>query len=413
MNGSFPDLSAWLQGVLYLSLGLLAIPALVPALYLLRLTWNSATPARLSNASRSVADTKWRFDIIVPAHDEATGIAEVVKSLQRLDWPREAFRILVVADNCSDMTAANASKAGACVLERHHPELRGKGHALQFGFDYCLSHAGAQAFVVVDADSRVSRNLLRAFAERLASGSEVAQVYHGVLHPNHDSRHRLMAIAYSAFHRIRSRGRERLGLSCGIRGNGWCITRRTLQQVPYSAHGLAEDIEYGLKLGMAGVRVEYIDEAQVFSSMATDAIGIVSQRHRWEEGRSSLPRLFTLPLLSPWPHSTRALRRDLGIDLLVPPLATIALAVGLLVAVGATARWALPGSPAPAVFLAFGMAAGLALSVHVVRAWQLSGTGKRGLLELALAPRFALWKLALRFRPKGAAGWVRTRRLTR
>jgi glycosyltransferase involved in cell wall biosynthesis len=410
MNSEWTDPTVWLQALLVAALVLLAIPALLAPLYLFWLTLFSRRSPPTTQPSGLGKDL--RFDIIVPAHDEAASIAGVVENLLDVDWPKDQFRVLVVADNCQDATATKARQAGARVIERNDPQSRGKGYALQLGFGISLAQRYADAIVVVDADSRASRNLLRAFAAALSGGATVAQAFHGVLHPNQNRRNRLMAIAYSAFHKVRSRGRERLALSCGIRGNGWCISRHTLQAVVYEAHGLAEDIEYGLRLGIAGVRVTYVDDAQVLSSMDTDLAGVASQRNRWEQGRSALPGIFARSLLSPFPGRTRALRRDLGVDLLVPPLATIGLSLVLLTLVGVAADRALPNSIFPTVFLSLGAVSSLALLLHIGRAWQLSGTGRRGLLDLAAAPRFALWKLALRFRPARDTSWVRTHRTT-
>ena len=409
MNLVASDPVTWLHWTLYLAMALLAVPSVFASGYLLWLTLFS----RMREAPQTIPDagTKLRFDIIVPAHDEEAGIAGVIHNLLALDWPRDQFRVIVVADNCSDNTAERAKQAGALVLERNNLALRGKGYALVRGFSVSLAQHFADVAVVVDADSRASRNLLRVFAERIAAGAVAAQVFHGVMNPDSSPRHRLMTIAYSAFHRVRSRGRESLGLSCGIRGNGWCVSHPVLRQVTYAAHGLAEDIEYGLRLGLAGIRVEYIDEAQVLSSMDTDATGVASQRNRWEQGRSSLPQAFTRVLLAPWPANTRALRWDLGLDLLVPPLATIGLAIALLFSVSYAGLLALPASSVPVAFLLAAVLASAALGLHVARGWQLSGTGSRGLLDLASAPRFALWKLMLRCRPGQNAAWIRTRRV--
>ena len=75
-----------------------------------------------------------KFDVIVPAHNEAEVIERTVSSLRKIDWPADRFRVLVVADNCTDTTAVLARGAGAEVLERHDPTLRGKGYALAFAF---------------------------------------------------------------------------------------------------------------------------------------------------------------------------------------------------------------------------------------------------------------------------------------
>jgi glycosyltransferase involved in cell wall biosynthesis len=45
----------------------------------------------------------------------------------------EADRLLVVADNCSDDTAAIATAEGAETIERSDLAHRGKGYALDFG----------------------------------------------------------------------------------------------------------------------------------------------------------------------------------------------------------------------------------------------------------------------------------------
>ena len=64
-----------------------------------------------------------------------------------------------------------------------------------------------------------------------------------------------------AIHKVRSRGREHLRLSTGIRGNGWCVTHALLREVPYRYYSLTEDVEYGIALGLAGHRVQFAGEA--------------------------------------------------------------------------------------------------------------------------------------------------------
>ena len=58
-----------------------------------------------------------------------------------------------------------------------------------------------------------------------------------------------MAIALASIHKVRSRARERLGLSCGIRGNGWCVPHALLDEMPYHSFSLTEDLEFGIDLG--------------------------------------------------------------------------------------------------------------------------------------------------------------------
>jgi cellulose synthase/poly-beta-1,6-N-acetylglucosamine synthase-like glycosyltransferase len=390
-------MTVWLGGVVFM----LALPCIATALYLLLLTLLSRAPPTLAPASR-----RWRFDVVVPAHDEAVVIAAALASLRRLDWPAEYMRVLVVADNCSDATAAIARESGAVVLERNDTRLRGKGHALAFAFQASVDFGWADALVVIDADTEVSSNLLEMFARHLDQGAGAVQAHYGVLNAQASWRTRLMSIAMCAFHQVRSRGRERLGLSCGLRGNGWCLTHAVLAAVPYSAFSLAEDVEYGIELGLAGVRVHYADAAWVAAEMVSAEAASRSQRLRWEHGRRQLRRERVFALL------TAAVRGgkvplDLALDLLVPPLSTTVAQLAFWMLLAGVAWW---WNPAWAPWLGLDLACTFMIALYVLRGWQLSGVGPQGLIDLARAPVFVLWKLFLMLRPHAGVSWVRTRR---
>jgi len=380
----------------------LALPATAVSLYLLILTLLSHAPPVALRSSRRL-----RFDVIVPAHNEAAVIDGVVASLRKLDWPADGFRVLVIADNCTDSTAVLARAAGAEVLERHDTERRGKGYALAFAFQASQAHGWAYAVVVVDADTEVSPNLLEAFASRIENGAAVIQAHYRVLNSQASWRTRLMAIAMASFHRVRSRARERLRLSCGIRGNGWCITHRLLRQAPYRAFSLTEDIEYGIDLGLAGYRVRYADEANVAAMMVSGEQAARTQRQRWEGGRLQLIRSRTPALLRAARGPDGGVCLDLALDLLVLPLSYAAINVAVLIVVASVA---LVWNPSMESWLWLGLGCGMSLSLYVLRGWQLSGVGMRGLVDLLRAPFFVLWKVLLMLRAHKSAEWVRTKR---
>ncbi|HEY3449722.1 MAG TPA: glycosyltransferase family 2 protein [Myxococcales bacterium] len=380
-----------------------SLPVLAAAGYLFVLTLASRRPPSAPPAEPG--SRRLRFDLVVPAHDEEAGIAQTVRSLLALDWPAEQRRVVVVADNCSDRTAREATRAGAhLVLARSDEELRGKGYALAMAFGRSLSDGFADAVVVVDADTVADRNLLTAFAARLERGALAVQADYGVRNPEDGPRTRLMSLAFTLFHRVRSLGRERLGLSSGLRGNGMCFATSLLREVPYAAFSLVEDVEYGLRLGEAGHRVWYADDARVLGEMVSSARASASQRHRWEEGRRALRERGGSLL-------RRALRRgdrvlgDLALDVLVPPLARLA----ALALAGDTLAGALVlTADASPLVVAPWAASLLFLAVYLARGVQLSGSGS--LKALAFAPAYLVWKLALRRSGQAPQGWVRTAR---
>ena len=382
-------------------LAAIAVPATISCGYLLLFTLLSWAPRPPRPSTREL-----RFDVIVPAHNEEAGIARTVVSLLNMDWPRDRFRVLVVADNCSDQTARVARQAGATVLERQDAVNRGKGYALAFAFNTSMTEGFAKAVVVIDADAEASPNLLEAFAARIERGEKAIQAHYGILNPEASWRTQLLTIAKGSFHIVRSRARERLGLSCGIRGNGWCVTHELLQKLPYRFYSLVEDVEYGIALGFAGVRVAYADEADANADMVSNEKIARKQRQRWEQGRFEMVRTRTLPLLAAGFGRPSRICLDLAMDLIVPPLSYLVINIVLLgAAAGLAAIWV----PSASIWAWWSLGCVLTLVVHVMRGWQVSGTGWRGLMALTHVPGFVLWRIFVLFSGK-TKEWVRTER---
>jgi 1,2-diacylglycerol 3-beta-glucosyltransferase len=380
-----------------------SIPVVVASSYLAGL-------ALLSRVSRDQeANEITRFDILVPAHNEEAGIRATLASLASIEYPASRFRVLVIADNCTDETAEKAREAGALVLERTDAQRRGKGYALAHGYSWSIANGFADAVVVVDADSVVSPNLLRAFSGRLGRGGNALQAEYGVLNGTASWRTRLMVIAFALFHSVRSLGREKLGLSCGLRGNGMCFSTAILRRVPPRAFSIVEDVEYGIALGLEGVRVGYVHSAKVLGEMPASTAASGTQRERWESGRWQLTRQYVSQLLRIAIRKRDPVLLDLALDLLIPPLTwLVALAfAGTMLCVFGIVWIGLPfASLYPWLAALFG------LCIYVFRGLQLTGGGSRAALDLLMVPAYATWKLTLLLRPRRRSPneWVRTAR---
>src|SRR5260370_77841 len=124
-----------------------------------------------------------RFLVVIPAHDESALIAGTVRSVLATDYPAALRTVVVIADNCTDDTAAKARRAGATCLERVDADRRGKPWALNWLFNTIdLSAYGGVA--IVDADTIVDSRFLRVMDGRLQRGEPPIQRYSATLNTN-------------------------------------------------------------------------------------------------------------------------------------------------------------------------------------------------------------------------------------
>lgn len=375
----------------------LALATLPGSVALALLTVGSLFPARRPPARvRSVG----RIALVVPAHDEATGIAACVASLRVAAENDPDASVVVVADNCTDETARIAREAGARVLERHDSQHRGKGRALAFAFERLLAE-GVGAVLVVDADTEIEPQALAVVRAWLEGGADAVQLRYDVRNPDASPLVRLRHLAFLGFNALRPTGRERLGLSAGILGNGFALSRETLEAVPFDADSIVEDLEYHLRLVASGRRVRFTAKARVRGEIPMGAASGDAQSARWEGGRFGMLASHGGPLLRAVLGGRLASLEPLA-DLALLPLGYHAMALGLA---------ALLAGP---FFRAVALAGLAGIALHVVVAALGFGRGFRDLAALAAAPAYLARKL-LRI-PDVVAGasrrarWVRAER---
>jgi len=106
--------------------------------------------------------------VLIPAHDEAKGIVATLNDIKPQLRPTD--RLIVVADNCTDDTAAVAASAGAEVTVRSDLTKIGKGYALDWGLTH-LASTPPDIVIMIDADCRLAENTI----DRLANVCEQAQ----------------------------------------------------------------------------------------------------------------------------------------------------------------------------------------------------------------------------------------------
>jgi cellulose synthase/poly-beta-1,6-N-acetylglucosamine synthase-like glycosyltransferase len=381
---------------------LAALPVLVLLSQVLLAHGGRRTAAAVA-AGRTDAD----MAVLIPAHNEAAGIEATLRRVQ--SQLRTGDRVLVVADNCSDDTAALARQAGAEVIERSDAVARGKGYALDFGVRH-LSMRPPAMVLIVDADCLLDAGAADTLADLcISTGRPVQALYEMNAPEGAGLRARVSAFAWRVRNRVRPLGWWVIGAPCQLMGTGMMFPWALLRDAPLASGHIAEDVQLGADLALRGRPPLFAPQARVTSTFPQGDAAAASQRRRWEHGNLALmfahgPRLMFAGL-----RRADARLLALAADLMVPPLALLVqLQLGMAL-IGALVWWFGAGSLALTI-----SAAALALLVlSILSAWRLAGRDIIGLSELLFtAPAYALRKLPMyaAFVLKRQSTWVRAKR---
>jgi cellulose synthase/poly-beta-1,6-N-acetylglucosamine synthase-like glycosyltransferase len=344
--------------------------------------------------------------ILIPAHDEAAVIAATLGSI--LPQLTEGDRLLVVADNCTDDTAAIAADEGATVIERHNAELRGKGHALEFGIRH-LETNPPDIVIIVDADCQADAGTIDRLSRTCDYTARPVQSLYLMHAPaGAGLTARVAEFAWIVRNWIRPLGQSRLGLPCQLTGSGMAFPWRLIRNLGMANSHIVEDMKFGIDLALAGYPTVFCPDATVTSYFPSDKMATVTQRTRWEHGHLSmilheLPRLLACAFRM---HNFRLV--GLAADLVVLPLTLLTLIIATVFLLNLV-FFLFEGFVWPLILSL--IALGLLVAAIAV-AWYGWGRKVISLASMTAIPFYILFKipLYLRFLTKRQKSWVKTKR---
>ena len=309
--------------------GLIAIPVL---LFGIEIVAAVGMPHRKFNLPAK-GGLRGRIAVLVPAHDESGGLLHAIENIKA--QLRAGDRLLVVADNCTDDTAAIARTAGAEVAERRDPGKIGKGYALDWGLRY-LSADPPAIVVVIDADCRLADDALDRLATACATTHRPIQALNLMIAPNESALdYRAATFAFRVKNWVRPLGLRALNLPCQLSGSGMAFPWEIIRSIDLATELQVEDLKLGLDLTRAGHPPLFCPLASVESQFPASIRGAKSQRKRWEQGHvgmigAAIPRLIYQGLAR---GDVRLLA--LALDASVPPLTLLGMLAGAMLAVSA------------------------------------------------------------------------------
>jgi cellulose synthase/poly-beta-1,6-N-acetylglucosamine synthase-like glycosyltransferase len=344
--------------------------------------------------------------VLIAAHNEESGIGATLERIRDQVGPAHSTTIVVLADHCSDQTAAIANESGASVYVRTDgPEGKGPAFSwfVQEGQPLLVQ---TDIVAVLDADTLVDSEFCNRIRGAFRPGVDAVQ---GFVNPLcRDGFPMATLVSYSEIlaQRIDDTARARLNWSVPLRGTGMAFRTEAYCQACKGLETQVDDIELSVRLAEAGLQVHFNPSVIVRDPKSNSLIGLARQRARWLRGQRQIWR-------EQWTTIVRLLRAgppswSLIHALLLKPKTALGFIKAVLI--GILALWPFHDSVHGVVLFAVLGTVLVDLGYYISGLAYVSPKGKY-VAALAGSPLLmALWGISWIYSVTPAPGWLRARR---
>lgn len=234
------------------------------------------------------AKIKHKYGLIIPARNEEAVIGNLIKSMQKQNYPQELLQIFVIAHNCTDKTAEIARELGATVYEYDNPNERTMGYAFRHLFKCIEQDYGTQnydGFFLFNADNILAADYIDKMNNAFDAGEckNVVTSFRNSKNFGSNIMSGLYGIYFMVGCRLESRGRSVCGCSTRVQGTGYVIPADIVKDGwPYVT--LTEDWEFSADQVLHGRKIVYCDDAVFYDEQPTTIKVMLKQRLRWARG---------------------------------------------------------------------------------------------------------------------------------
>ncbi len=213
--------------------------------------------------------------VVVPAHNEAATIEETIRSCLRQTYP--IAQVIVVADNCTDATAALARAAGVTVIEGH-------GGSKAAAQNLALPHVATDLVVALDGDNTLDVTAVAHMVATIRAGH--AGTCAAVLPKDHTTIYSQYRTLYHALSNGWTKKiQDTLGRQLVLNGMANCHRTDVLAMMGgFPDDSVTEDFNLTWALHRQGYPVAFTPEAVVYTQEPTSFRELIGQMHRWTAG---------------------------------------------------------------------------------------------------------------------------------
>lgn len=215
--------------------------------------------------------------IIVPAHNEEKTIAQTLRSIQKLNYPKNKLEVVLVDDGSTDRTAGIAKKfKGVRVFSKPQG---GKASALNYG----IEKAKYQTILTLDADCIPSPNLLQKLVAHLQNPRVVCVLPALKVWRPRKLVEKMQVVEYAiaAFIRKLATFIHSLNVAPGA-----ALFRKKFFEKygGFEEGNLTEDFEIGLRVQARNYDIAYALDSFVLTRVPSSFSKLFRQRVRWNYG---------------------------------------------------------------------------------------------------------------------------------
>jgi biofilm PGA synthesis N-glycosyltransferase PgaC len=230
--------------------------------------------------------------VLIPAHNEAAGIGETLRSVG--SQTKSPDMVIVIADNCTDDTVRIAREASAEVIETVGNTQKKAGALNQVLARFLPVMADDDIVVVQDADTQLAPEFIDTAVRELDNGAGACGgVFYGA--PGNGLLGQLQRQEFTRYARQlgRNRGEARVLTGTGTAFRAGALkhltSARTSGLLPggtgiYTTSSLTEDGEITLALKTLGYECVSPEECAVTTEIMPTITTLWRQRTRWQRG---------------------------------------------------------------------------------------------------------------------------------